>query len=253
MRIISNLIKAVSANEGPAPINILKSSSGNYCINLKSQPQRLKEVKRQLGFYGIEVERFSAVLSKNVVDKITRKERVRGIANGCLQSHIDLYKEILAKNQSGSGDKRPFVAVFEDDIVVLSTITELDAYAAQLPDDWDFVYLGGNYHFHKPVIINEHLIRPVYALSTHAQLIRIDFLPRLIEELEKREFEVDVVYCHLQERGVGNWYGFTTDFFWQHGLDSAAHTSLWRHQLGLFHYSMANRVIDQVVIKNYLP
>lgn len=253
MRFISNLIKLAAANEGPPPVLTLKNSSGNYCISLRSQPERLRETRRQLAYYGIKLEHFPAVPSKEVADGITRKERIMPVANGCLQSHIDLYKKILATHKPAPGGGRPYVAVFEDDIVALSTLSQLDDYAARLPADWDFVYLGGNYHFHKPVILDDHLIRPVFALSTHAQLIRIDFLPLLIEQLERKEFEVDVVYSRLQETRVGNWYGFTTDFFWQHGRSSTTYASLWRHQLGEFHFAMANGVIDQVVIRNHLP
>jgi len=253
MKLISKLIKLTAANEKPAPVRTLANSFGNYCISLHSQPERLKETRRQLKFYGLDLEHFPAVPSKEVTERITRKERVMPIANGCLQSHIDLYKQILASHKPDAAEGRPYVAVFEDDIVALSTLNQLDDHFARLPGDWDFVYLGGNYHFHKPVILDEHLIRPVFALSTHAQLIRIDFLPLLIQELEKKAFEVDVVFARLQEAGIGRWYGFTSDFFWQHGRTSASYTSLWRHQIGEFHFATANGVIDQVIIRNYLP
>lgn len=253
MKILSKLIRLASANEPPAPVSTLMNSSGNYCINLKSQPERFKETKRQFAYHGIPIKRFSAVLSKDVVNRITRKDGVNQIANGCLQSHIDLYRMIVASLPDRSGNERPYVAIFEDDILLLSNFIDLDEHFARLPDDWDLVYLGGNYHFHKPEILNEHLIRPTYAFNTHAMLIRIDFLPRLIAALEERDVEVDVKMAHLQGNREGNWYGFTTDFVWQHGRTSAFHTSMWRHQLGLFHYSTAHHVIDQVFIKNYLP
>lgn len=253
MKFISQLIKLAAANEKPAAVRTLSNSLGNDCICLHSQPDRLKETRRQIKFYGIELEHFPAVPSREVTERISRKERVKLIANGCLRSHIDLYKKILATHKPARTKGRPYVAVFEDDIVALSTLNRLDDHFARLPEDWDFVYLGGNCHSHKPVILDEHLIRPVFALGTHAQLIRIDFLPLLIRELEKKEFEVDVVFARLQEEGTGRWSGFTTDFFWQHGRTSASYTSLWRHQIGEFHFAMANGVIDQVIIRNHLP
>jgi hypothetical protein len=253
MRFFSQRIEQAGENEPIAPVLTLKNSCGNYCISLKSQPERLKQTCRQLAYYGIQIEHFPAVRSAKVSRRITREDGVNKIADGCLQSHLDLYRKILAEHQPEKTSSRPYVAVFEDDIVALSTLNQLDDYAARLPTDWDFIYLGGNYHLRKPAILNDYLIRPACAFNTHAQLIRIDFLPRLIEELEKREFEVDVVYGKLHEAGIGKWYGFTTDFFWQHGRTSATFTSVWQHQFGEYHFSKANHVIDQVVIKNHLP
>jgi GR25 family glycosyltransferase involved in LPS biosynthesis len=253
MRFLSRRTKQAEVNDPPAPVLTLKNSSGNYCISLISQPERLEQTVRQLAFYGIHVEHFPAVLSTAVVRKITREDGVNKIADGCLQSHLDLYQKILANHKSDKTHSRPYVAVFEDDIVALSTLNQLDDYVEKLPEDWDLVYLGGNYHFHKPILLDDYLIRPACAFNTHAQLIRIDFLPRLIQELEKKKFEVDVVYGKLHEAGIGQWYGFTTDFFWQHARTSATCVSLWQHQLGEFHFSKANQVIDQVIIKNHLP
>jgi hypothetical protein len=234
------------------PPRVMQGTCGNYCISLESQPERLEESRRQLARYGIVVEHFRAVLSENVPDKITRKEPVAHSSDGCLQSHLDLYKHLAAIHPAAKGSHRPYVAVFEDDILLLDQFGQLDDYLSRVPIDWDYISLGGNFHQTQPEILNNSIIRLTCAFNFHAQLIRVDFLPRLIERLETRAFEVDVMTATMQEQGIGNWYGFTSDLVWQHARSAHYCVSLWEHQLGLFQFAKSNGVVDRFLIKNLL-
>ena len=234
------------------PPRVLAGTCGNYCISLPSQPERLRESRAQLSRYGIKIKHFAGIPSKDVPNKITRKDGAPPGSHGSLQAFISLFKNIVASHPASDGTQRPYVAVFEDDIILLSNFGDIDSYIGQLPDDWDYVSLGGNFHNSPPEILNDHLIRLTCAFNLHAQLIRVDFLPRLIERLETRAFEADVMTATMQEQGIGNWYGFTSDFVWQHARSAYFCVSLWEHQLGLFHFAKGNGLIDRFLIKNLL-
>jgi GR25 family glycosyltransferase involved in LPS biosynthesis len=249
--LFQRLFSPRSADPHESP-KVSLGTCGNYCISLESQPERLGDSRRQLSRHGIDVEWFPAILSTQVQEKITRKEPVATSADGCLQSHLELYRHILATQPAAQGSSRPYVAVFEDDIVPLDTFAKLGDYLAQVPDDWDFISLGGSFHQTPPVILDESVIRLTCAFNLHAQLIRVDFLPRLIKQLETRAFEVDVLTATMQQQGVGNWYGFTSDLVWQHARGGFFSVSLWEHQLGLYHFVKAHGVIDRFLIKNLL-
>lgn len=254
MRLLSKLRGLISPLAAPARVRTLEDCREAYCINLQSATARLEESRRQLQSIGIGLTAFPAVPSAEVERTITRRDGVSAVANGCLESHIRLYRRILdAHRPTGPGGERPYVGVFEDDIVLLPSIFELDAYFARVPADWDVVSLGGNYHYTRPEVLDEHITRPRYAFNTHAMLIRIDFLPTLIGRLEERDFEVDVKMAKLQDARIGHWYGFTRDFIWQHARDSVFHTSLWTAQRGEFHFAKLNGVVDKVKIHNELP
>jgi hypothetical protein len=235
-----------------APPKVLAGTCGNYCLSLPSQPERLEETRRQLARYGIELEHFPGVPSAEVSARISRKDGCPEGAHGALQAFINLFRHIAATHPATKGSDRPYVAVFEDDVIPLENFGEIDAYLALVPDEWDHISLGGNFHHKPPEILSDHLIRPNAAFNLHAQLIRVDFLPKLIERIEIRDFEVDVITATMQEQRIGNWYGFTSDFIWQHARTSFFCVSLWEHQLGLFHFAKGNGVVDRFLIKGLL-
>lgn len=239
-------------NDHGLPPKVSLGTCGNYCISLNSQPERLEETRRQLVRHGIDVEHFPAVLSVDVPSGITRKDPVSSSANGCLQSHLDLYKHLAAIHPAAKGSHRPYVAVFEDDILLLDQFSQLADYLARVPDDWDYISLGGSFHQTPPEILNDAVIRLTCAFNSYAELIRVDFLPRLIERLETRAFENDVMTATMQQQGIGNWYGFTSDLVWQHARSAHYCVSLWEHQLGLFHFAKSNGIVDRFLIKNLL-
>ncbi len=234
------------------PPKVSLGTCGNYCISLESQPERLEDSRRQLSRHGIDVEWFPAILSSEVQEKITRKEPVAGSADGCLQSHLELYRHLAAIHPAAKGSSRPYVAVFEDDIIPLDAFVNFGDYLARVPDDWDYISLGGSFHQTPPKILDESVIRLTCAFNLHAQLIRVDFLPRLIEHIESRAFEVDVLTANMQKQGIGNWYGFTSDLFWQHARGGFFNVSLWDHQLGLYHFAKDNGVVDRFLIRGLL-
>lgn len=234
------------------PPTVSLGTCGNYCISLASQPERLIETRAQLARYGIEVEHFPGIPSAEAEKRITRKDGVPEGAHGAMQAFINLFKHIVASHPPAQGSDRPYVAVFEDDILPLDNFGGIAAHLARVPGDWDFISLGGNFHQTQPEILNDSVTRLTCAFNLHAQLIRVDFLPGLIERLERREYEVDVMTATMQEQRLGNWYGFTSDFVWQHARNAFFCISLWEHQLGLFHFAKANGVVDRFLIKNLL-
>lgn len=159
------------------------------CINLDKRPDRwrrfLGQVPRDWPFGPIE--RVAAVdgervtppewyrpAPQNVGDGVTVVERsanpqeaLRG-AWGCLRSHVRIWEDTL-------GMLKPWVdsvLVLEDDAVFCDGFSEkATAFLAEVPDDWDQIYFGGQ-HLEIPEGISPLVVRGCSVNRTHAYAIR---------------------------------------------------------------------------------
>jgi hypothetical protein len=67
------------------------------------------------------------------------------------------------------------------------------------------------------VIIDDMFYKAKFTFNAHALLVKKSFILNIIDELEKREFENDVIFAYMQSKGIGNWYGLIEDSIIQHG------------------------------------
>lgn len=101
-----------------------------YCINLKRRPDRREKIEKEFQREGLEnVEFFTAT------DGCEHSRMKRGEC-GCTDSHIRVWKDIVAKGH-------PWALVFEDDARLVEGFKEkLDEIMSELPGDWDYLNLG---------------------------------------------------------------------------------------------------------------
>lgn len=161
-----------------------------YVINLDRREERWDHVKSQLETYNIEAERFSAV------DGYEHPKRNEvGISRGelgCSLSHKQVLED-AKENDYGS------ICVFEDDIIFEDGFKwRFEEYYDQLPDDWGFVYLGGNDIELSDYSENVRVAERV--LTTHSYLIQRKMYKRVLDKIENNGFSnpVDNVYGRLQ-------------------------------------------------------
>lgn len=161
-----------------------------YVINLDRREERWEHVQNQLKKYNIDVERFSAVdgyehPKKDEVD-ISRGEL------GCSLSH----KQVLEDARKNDYET---ICVFEDDIIFEDGFEwRFKEYYKQLPEDWEFVYLGGNDMELKNYSENVKIAKKV--LTTHSYLVKRSMYEKILSRIEENAFgnPIDNLYSRIQ-------------------------------------------------------
>ncbi|MCC9600420.1 glycosyltransferase family 25 protein [Stieleria sp. JC731] len=153
-------------------------------INLKRDHERLDDFYQRLpDDWPFEAPtRFEAIDGTNLVRP--QWWQVGLGAWGCFQSHLRLIENAL-------NDKVESILVLEDDAVCCDDFCgSLEPFAKNVPDDWEWIYLGGQHlHHHRafPVKVCDHVYRPHYVHRAHAYALR-----------GRRAMEA--IYTHLLER-----------------------------------------------------
>jgi len=120
----------------------------SYVINLESDKDRFKILKKQLRHANLPYTRFEAILGKNVTknDPLYKfyfseqgKDKLKPAQIGCSLSHIYLWNKISKE------PKDNLYLILEDDAVVpVDFHHRLNTYLEQLPKDWEMLLLGCN-------------------------------------------------------------------------------------------------------------
>ena len=114
-----------------------------YCINLPHRTERWEQAKAEIEAFGLHPLRLNGV------------EHLDG-HTGCTQAHLNALKHL----------KPPFL-LCEDDIKFVGTLKDLQNAIAQLPPDWDMLYLGATLQ-NKLERYSDNLFRLKDAYTTHA-------------------------------------------------------------------------------------
>lgn len=150
----------------------------NYCINLKSRPDRWREMQNE--FYKINFfpQRFDAIEDNNP-------------AKGCYLSHLEILRRANKSKKS--------LLVFEDDAcfyeyeknTIEKALDELCNF------DWWFFYLGAN--ILKPFYqVSDHLGQLTWAQSTHAYGINKRHISEILDFVERNNNNfIDIIYTNI--------------------------------------------------------
>lgn len=179
------------------------------CINLHNEVKKFEDTSLEMKKFGIETERFITYKLKDV-PRIKRKEvPYDSKVHNILDSHLkSMNKQIKCSDE--------MFIFLEDDIIVIRDV-DLNVLINNAPSDWDVIYLGGSNHHYLPEIIDDIFYKCKFSFNCHAMVIKTAFVPKIIEQLQKRKWENDVIYAQMQEDGIGNWYGVVDDIIIQHG------------------------------------
>lgn len=187
-----------------------KPNIKSYCINLVNKHHKFEKIKSELSKINIYPNRFG--VGKHNLTKRILREGVNEKYNQILESHLKLLKHLESIDQ-------PCFIIFEDDIKVIRDI-DVDEIISSAPKDWDVIYLGGMNHYHTPKIIDHKFYKCKFSFNAHAFIVKKEFIHKMIEYLEKREYENDVIFAYMQLKGIGNWYGLIEDAIIQNGIES---------------------------------
>ena len=88
---------------------------------------------------------------------------------GCLRSHVRVWEDVMSAGLDS-------VLIFEDDAVFGPDFaTDVEAFLAEVPDDWGQIYLGGQhlaFDKYPPIGLSPRVIRGTNVNRTHAYAIR---------------------------------------------------------------------------------
>jgi GR25 family glycosyltransferase involved in LPS biosynthesis len=189
-----------------------------FLINLDRRLDRLEFIKKQLDRVGIEAEKISAVDGNllNPDPKIGNGWNHKGVA-GCALSHR---KIIQTAKERGY---KSFLVIEDDTVFCDDFIKKLDFYMNQVPDNWDMIYLGGNY-LTKPKPCNINIGRCTHTLTTNAYAMKDTLYNKILENISENVMElkmpVDVLYTSIQQDKNYNCYAFRPQLVWQDSIFS---------------------------------
>jgi len=125
-----------------------------YCLNQDSRPDRWKLATEEFARVGLKVDRFSSIPADQPYKSF------------CLSQYAML-KTFVASGHA--------VGLLLEDDVIFQSLEHLPAALAELPKDWDILYLGANItemvtgiKDRPPMRYSKHLCRVGAAWTTHA-------------------------------------------------------------------------------------
>ncbi len=145
-----------------------------YCITLKSRKDKRRKMNKHLKKKKLtRVKYFYANLHKNP-------------QRGCLESHVSIIKEAKRRNL-------PNVLILEDDARIKTKQLFFNSMLTP-PEDWDFLYLGGNVQ----QILNGSggsYWKRISCLTTHAYIVRNTMYDFILKNAPKTKKAIDVFYA----------------------------------------------------------
>lgn len=188
-----------------------------YCINLDTRLDKWNECLIEFQKLNIEVERFPAI-NGNPIFNIGMN--LTAGAYGLMLTHQEIMKEVVLKNYKN-------VLILEDDVMFINDFYSYFFDKIKfLPDDWDFLYLGGNNHFNQGqfklitgdpnILINKfnyrelkhELCKTTWTQTTHAVSINNKAYGSVLEYINKfKNKPIDDIFRIMQQSGY-NAYTF---------------------------------------------
>ena len=193
-----------------------------FCINLPERKERkvfaMSEFEKFTDFTAVKY--LPAINARTLNISSAVSFLTPGMV-GCWLSHLSIY------NYAKAFELNSFV-VFEDDFKVISGGEILMKTALEnIPEDWEFVWLGYSYNGHEnnkkdEVFIKDYWMIPGSTCCTHAYMVRgkktIDFLLKNLTEI-RNQIDLQLTYEVLKNSGI-KVYAPTIPIFTQNGSKS---------------------------------
>ena len=146
-----------------------------YCINLDRRPDRWAQFQTDYPAELPRAERWPAVDGN--ICKPPSWWPSSPARYGCYASHLGVIEKCLA-------DGVESVLVFEDDATSREGFSELwPAFQAALPENWNWLYLGGSLRSKPARKVNSRVYVPQVVGATHAMILRRDAMQMIHRQL----------------------------------------------------------------------
>jgi GR25 family glycosyltransferase involved in LPS biosynthesis len=177
-----------------------------FCLTLKDTPKRREYAEQHFKENGLDVEFFEGINGTTFGLRTTipyKDDNTEGydyfISSGhigCILSHLMLWKTL---------QYLPYeeIIILEDDVILCNNfINKLNVYKSQLPNDWQYVFVGHcclppeNYH----IKVTENIITTTHPpMCTHAYMIKKSSLPLLLDTNHSAWAHIDI---QIQKRSL---------------------------------------------------
>jgi len=175
------------------PVDLLKHFSKVYCINLDRRPDRWEEACKEFEKWGIQdsVQRYAAIDGATLAPHHTVKPGALGLIV-TLRNIVTEAKAMGYKN----------ILILEDDVYFRETLLQLDEYMAEVPQDWNMLYLGGH-HIERPQRISKRIAKAERIFTTHSFAISSNIYERILVDLSnlnKLSLPLDLYFSDMHKR-----------------------------------------------------
>lgn len=161
-----------------------------YCVNLEKRTERRQSAEAEFLKAGIKNVHFFPAVDGRALNLSHFDNNITPGMMGCFESHKAIIKEAIDKNFES-------ILVFEDDLRFEEGFNLfLKKALPQIPDDWQFVYLGwteydGLHSFKERV--SKNWVIPKSVWGTHAYMVRgKEAFKKLNEMLTTMETQIDM-------------------------------------------------------------
>ena len=168
-----------------------------YCINLDHRTDRWEECVKMFEYYGLDVERVSAV--------ITDKE-IPGLKNGM----VSLITTTINIIEDANRNNYKNFLLLEDDVEFCDYVQEYDGKSFNerfennlqyLPEDWKMFYLGSGIDTNEKSHVGGEIYRIGFAHTAHAVGFNKSFYDICLERLKSAVNVNDIIYANLMREG----------------------------------------------------
>lgn len=168
-----------------------------YCINLNRRIDRWESVQKEFQKYNLEdIQRYEAIDGSKLTDQTKLLKGELGVLN----THIEIIKKSI--NESCES-----ILIIEDDVIFTDEIKLLDDYLKEVPENWDFIYFGGNHVYGKTVHkITNKILKLNYTVALQCVAIKNTQFEKILQITQKKEKQIDAYYADLHNSS--NAYGF---------------------------------------------
>src|ERR1700682_246194 len=181
----------MTASAEPAQRDLATCFPHRVCINLARRPDRWAKSQTQFQQHQIEVPRWNAVDGAKI--QTPPEWRYSPGAYGCSLSHLEAVREAKARRYES-------LLIFEDDVELHPQLRSLfPGFMAQVPGDWDAIYLGG-IHRLEPTAAAPNVVRLMETNSTYAYALRRTVFDAFLSSNERAYAPVDETAKTLQKQ-----------------------------------------------------
>jgi len=143
------------------------------CINLDVATERLAKLEKELEVQWVNWRRLQAfdTHTDSSINNVWNQPGHVGVA----RSHRECIR--YAKHFDW-----PHVTIFEDDVKFIGDLqSQFQEYIKYVPDDWDFLFLGGVRHLAAPIYVNEHIVKTTQTFGMIAYIVNHTLYDELID------------------------------------------------------------------------
>lgn len=186
-----------------------------WVINMDKSKDRLEHITKNLNSLGLKFNRFSAVNGKELkekeIDKVATPLCTNLLCNpgiiGCAQSHKKIWQKLV------KDDKTDYYLILEDDASLskksVEIIKKLEPKITQHSIDFISLYCnntGCGFAKTEFKIDDYEFGKPIFPLCTAGYIITKKGAQKLLDDLEKTNYHIDVEISLTQIKGYLNYY-----------------------------------------------